>query len=190
MFKEEAAAAPTEKANATEEAKTETSEVKQPKKRGRKPGSKNKSTLAREAMEAQKKAEEEKNTEAQEVVVPAAEDDMELPPLDLKGGDDFVPIEDLPSEKFEIPSELLGKFEATKVEPPTLPAKEQKTRNSNRANNGRITIGTITARTLTIIRTTIITIPRLHRRKHRQTNPPQLRNLPNRLKRFTNLTIS
>ncbi|MBM6806134.1 transcription termination factor Rho [Bacteroides caecicola] len=144
LFKEEAAAAPTEKANATEEAKTETSEVKQPKKRGRKPGSKNKSTLAREAMEAQKKAEEEKNTEAQEVVIPAAEDDMELPPLDLKGGDDFVPIEDLPSEKFEIPSELLGKFEATKVEPPTLPAKEQKNpkfqprqqrQNNNRNNN-------------------------------------------------------
>ena len=144
LFKEEAAAALTEKANATEEAKTETPEVKQPKKRGRKPGSKNKSTLAREAMEAQKKAEEEKNTEAQEVVVPAAEDDMELPPLDLKGGDDFVPIEDLPSEKFEIPSELLGKFEATKVEPPTLPAKEQKNpkfqprqqrQNNNRNNN-------------------------------------------------------
>lgn len=31
--------------------------------------------------------------------------------------DDFIPIEDLPAEKFELPAELLGKFEATKAEP-------------------------------------------------------------------------
>ena len=30
--------------------------------------------------------------------------------------DEFIPIEDLPSEKFELPSELIGKFEATKGE--------------------------------------------------------------------------
>lgn len=30
--------------------------------------------------------------------------------------DDFIPIEDLPSEKVELPSELIGKFEATKGE--------------------------------------------------------------------------
>ena len=32
--------------------------------------------------------------------------------------DDFIPIEDLPTEKVELPSELLGKFEATKTETP------------------------------------------------------------------------
>ena len=32
--------------------------------------------------------------------------------------DDFIPIEDLPSEKIELPTELLGKFEATKNEAP------------------------------------------------------------------------
>lgn len=32
--------------------------------------------------------------------------------------EDFIPIEDMPSEKVELPSELLGKFEATKVVPP------------------------------------------------------------------------
>lgn len=32
--------------------------------------------------------------------------------------DDFIPIEDLPTEKVELPSELLGKFEATKAETP------------------------------------------------------------------------
>lgn len=31
--------------------------------------------------------------------------------------DDFVPIEDLPSEKVELPTELFGKFEVTKSEP-------------------------------------------------------------------------
>ena len=30
--------------------------------------------------------------------------------------DDFIPIEELPSERFALPTELLGKFEATKVE--------------------------------------------------------------------------
>ncbi len=32
-------------------------------------------------------------------------------------GEDFIPIEDLPSEKIELPTELFGKFEATKAEP-------------------------------------------------------------------------
>lgn len=64
---------------------------------------------------------------------------MELPPLNLKDGNDFIPIENLPSEKFEIPSELLGKFEATKVEAPVVPAKEPKSskfqQRQQRANN-------------------------------------------------------
>ncbi len=38
--------------------------------------------------------------------------------------DDFIPIEDLPTEKIELPSELIGKFEATKAETP-VPAAEQ-----------------------------------------------------------------
>ena len=68
---------------------------------------------------------------------------MELPALDLSNNSDFIPIEDLPSEKFELPSELLGKFEATKVEAPAAPAKENKNnkfqnrqqRQNNRFNN-------------------------------------------------------
>ncbi len=32
--------------------------------------------------------------------------------------DDFIPIEDLPADKVELPSELIGKFEATRVETP------------------------------------------------------------------------
>ena len=111
-------AAPEEKNVQPETASTE----EKPKaKRGRKPGSKNKSTLAKEAQEAEEKQQKE---EAVAAPLPI-DDDMELPPLDLNNND-FIPIEDLPSEKFEIPSELLGKFEATKMETPTPPAKEPK----------------------------------------------------------------
>ena len=52
---------------------------------------------------------------------------MELPPLDLSDTSGFIPIEDLPSsDDFEIPSELLGKFEATKVETPEVNNNEPK----------------------------------------------------------------
>ena len=39
--------------------------------------------------------------------------------------DDFIPIEDLPSEKVELPTELFGKFESTKTEPTATPTPEQ-----------------------------------------------------------------
>ena len=39
--------------------------------------------------------------------------------------DDFIPIEDLPTEKAELPSELIGKFEATKTTLPAIPIKNQ-----------------------------------------------------------------
>ena len=38
-----------------------------------------------------------------------------------EAADDFIPIEDLPTEKIELPSELIGKFEATKAETPATP---------------------------------------------------------------------
>ena len=98
-------------------------------KRGRKPGSKNKSTLAKEAQEAAESTPAE--VTAKPAPLPIDDDDMELPPLDLNNND-FIPIEDLPSEKFEIPSELLGKFEATKMEVPVMPAKEPKQKNQQR----------------------------------------------------------
>ncbi len=91
-------------------APAEATEDKPKAKRGRKPGSKNKTTPEKAANEEQEKPEKP-------VPVPI-DDDMELPPLDLSNSGDFIPIEDLPSEKFEIPSELIGKFEATKKENP------------------------------------------------------------------------
>ena len=49
---------------------------------------------------------------------------MEDSPILSEPEDDFIPIEDLPTEKVELPSELLGKFEATKAETPAVPVVE------------------------------------------------------------------
>ena len=127
--KEEIVAPVAEKTAQPEVAAAPATEEKPKAKRGRKPGSKNKSTLAKEAQEAA----ENKPAEiaAKPAPLPIDDDDMELPPLDLNNND-FIPIEDLPSEKFEIPSELLGKFEATKMEAPVMPAKESKQKNQQR----------------------------------------------------------
>lgn len=119
-----------------------TTEEKTPKKRGRKPGSKNApkkveqpATEVVEVAEAVTEAENPKK-EVTEPAKPApkkvrkeeapvaAEKNQEvvLPELDFGSeADDFIPIEDLPSEKVELPTELFGKFEATKVEAP-IPA--------------------------------------------------------------------
>ena len=141
LFKDElpqtAPATPAESPAENQAPAAEATEEKPKAKRGRKPGSKNKSTLIKEAQATQ--AEEETKS----IPVPVADDDMELPALDLSNNSDFIPIEDLPSEKFELPSELLGKFEATKVEAPAAPAKENKNnkfqnrqqRQNNRFNN-------------------------------------------------------
>ena len=141
LFKDElpqtAPAAPAESPAENQAPAAEATEEKPKAKRGRKPGSKNKSTLIKEAQATQ--AEEETKS----IPVPVADDDMELPALDLSNNSDFIPIEDLPSEKFELPSELLGKFETTKVEAPAAPAKENKNnkfqnrqqRQNNRFNN-------------------------------------------------------
>lgn len=63
---------------------------------------------------------EEKTVEeipSQQLVVSetSAETQEEMPAV-VVPTDEFIPIEDLPSEKFELPSELIGKFEATKGE--------------------------------------------------------------------------
>ncbi len=46
---------------------------------------------------------------------------------------EFIPIEDLETEKVELPSELFAKFEATKVEPPVILPKEPKKKNKKTA---------------------------------------------------------
>lgn len=81
-------------------------------------------------------ASEEKQNEAPKVVKKVPVPDLLLP-LD-SDDDDFIPIEDLPSEKMELPTELIGKFEATKAELPTAHAQTPKNnspRNNNQRNN-------------------------------------------------------
>ena len=86
-------------------------------------------TENQEVVEDSQESAEEKALEAP-VEMPVQQAEQEpLPPLNT--GDEFIPIEDLPSEKMEIPSELLGKFEATKVEAPVL---QQQQAENNKEN--------------------------------------------------------
>ena len=141
----------------------EEQEAPAPKKRGRKPGSKNKPKVAEEVAEnAEAIAPQKNEDEAKEAILPFAEEPAnpettvqeettasseenqkknkeeakatkdaeyrsavndDLPEFLLQNPnatEDFIPIEDLPSEgNLEIPDELFGKFESTKIEMPT-----------------------------------------------------------------------
>ncbi len=68
-------------------------------------------------------------------------DEVEIPTQEI-ATDDFIAIEDLPSEKMELPSELIGKFGATKVEMPSMqpqspqqPQHQQRQRIQRQQNN-------------------------------------------------------
>ena len=80
---------------------------------------------APKTVPAETKAEttEPKKTEPKKIVAAPQPTPDESPVLP-EAEDDFIPIEDLPTEKIELPSELIGKFEATKAETP-VPATEQ-----------------------------------------------------------------
>ena len=76
------------------------------------------------AQAPEKKTKANKPAEEKKVVVKPQPQKKAEPVIDeesniLSGADDddFIPIEDLPSEKIELPTELFGKFEATKTEP-------------------------------------------------------------------------
>ncbi|MBQ8889981.1 MAG: transcription termination factor Rho [Bacteroidaceae bacterium] len=101
----------------------------QPKKRGRKSNAqKAAEAAAKQAAEAQANAEETTSNEA--TATPT-----ELPEIiSVAATEDFIAIEDLPSEKIELPSELIGKFEATKVE---APVNENKNQPRNFKNNNQ-----------------------------------------------------
>ena len=141
----------------------EEQEAPAPKKRGRKPGSKNKPKVAEEEAENTEAIAPQMNEDdAKEATLPFAEElakpetpmqeetpapseenqeenkkeatgakdagyrsmvNDDLPEFLLQNPnatEDFIPIEDLPSEgNLEIPDELFGKFESTKIEMPT-----------------------------------------------------------------------
>ena len=122
-----------EETNTNTQAETVATEEKPKVKRTRKVVAKTKTTTKKETNIAAEKEAEAQNDSVTETVAkeqskPIIEpiDDMELPPLDLSDTNGFIPIEDLPTDNFEIPSELLGKFEATKVEAPDFTTKEAK----------------------------------------------------------------
>ena len=116
-----------------------TSEEKpQPKKRGRKSNAQKAAEAAAKLMEEEKKNVPEPVAEQLEVKKEEAVETM--PTIEA---DDFIAIEDLPSEKMELPSELIGKFEATKAEQaqnnkfqPRNP-KYNNNNNNNQNNNQR-----------------------------------------------------
>ncbi|WP_336526072.1 transcription termination factor Rho [Bacteroides acidifaciens] len=67
------------------------------------------------AAEANKPSEKKAIAKPQKKAAPAIDEESNI--LSNADDDDFIPIEDLPSEKIELPTELFGKFEATKAEP-------------------------------------------------------------------------
>ena len=108
-----------------------------PKKRGRKSAPKSPKSFdnATDNTEKVDSSLEEKNeSEEPTTILPEMKTNMDE-------NIDFIPIEDLPSEKMELPSELIGKFEATKGEAAPLqtpkPQRNKKQRNpkNNPSNN-------------------------------------------------------
>ena len=143
LFKTEIQAEPTETSAQTEAVSIPTDDEKPKAKRGRKPGSKNRTTQEKE----QQTLDDKENVVSAQPEEASIADNMDLPELDTTGGDDFIAIEDLPSDNIELPTELLGKFEATKMEQPAAPERDNKPNNNryqlrqqrhnNRQANGR-----------------------------------------------------
>ena len=84
------------------------------------------------AQAPEKKTKANKPAEEKKVVVKPQPQKKAEPVIDeesniLSGADDddFIPIEYLPSEKIELPTELFGKFEATKTEPAQTATEQQ-----------------------------------------------------------------
>lgn len=84
------------------------------------------------AQAPEKKTKANKPAEEKKVVVKPQPQKKAEPVIDeesniLSGADDddFIPIEGLPSEKIELPTELFGKFEATKTEPAQTATEQQ-----------------------------------------------------------------
>ena len=99
----------------------------------KKKGRKAKSDKQKPAAEGTKAVASEESAAQSTDMMP--EEVMEQPEMFASAqNDEFIPIEDLPSEKFELPSELIGKFEATKGE---ADATRHQQRNQRQQNNPR-----------------------------------------------------
>ena len=140
---------------AAEELTTEET-VAAPAKESPKPVAENKPIVVIKPIAENKPTEEKPATEPKPIAKPIAKPilkpkqpaviDEEIATLS-EPEDDFIPIEDLPSEKAELPTELFGKFESTKSESvattPATPEQSDQQRprvirprdNNNNANN-------------------------------------------------------
>ena len=136
-----------QKAENEVEVKLQTEEKPAAKKRGRKP--KNANAEVAKPIEETPEAEKASAEETKNIEIPAAliEQVSNVDAEEIAvSSDEFIPIEDLPSEKIELPSELLGKFEATKVEAPAPIIRENRTNNkkqkqrnnNNNTNNNQV----------------------------------------------------
>ena len=104
-----------------------TEEKPAPKKRGRKSKAEKENKAEKvESSQTETPLPENKELEA-----------VENPVQELPFVEDFIAIEDLPSEKLELPSELIGKFEATKGEADQAINKQRPFNGNNQRNNQR-----------------------------------------------------
>ena len=55
---------------------------------------------------------------------------------EVNPAEEFIPIEDLPTESAELPTELIGKFESTKLEQPTEPAQGEPNKKTKHKKGG------------------------------------------------------
>ena len=110
-----------ENVEAKEAGEKPVAEKQNQKKRGRKSKTQKEENKQSENVESAPEKENAPETK----VAPAEEKMEEVTP---SAENDFIAIEDLPSEKVELPSELIGKFEATKAEP----VKKEKTKQGNK----------------------------------------------------------
>lgn len=103
-----------------------------PKKRGRKSKAQKEAEAKAAEAEAMTSVAEPQVQETIEVPIQEA-----APEEPVKPADDFIAIEDLPTEKAELPSELLNKFEATKGEAVANPRNQNRRQKfeNNRKNN-------------------------------------------------------
>ena len=113
--------------NKTPDATVPAADEKPKAKRTRKTTNKEK-TVTDTPKESEEKKDDKNTSTAKSKTKAETKKETEEPLINLIQNDDFIPIEDLPSEKAELPTELLGKFEATKMTtPPNIPsAKENK----------------------------------------------------------------
>lgn len=117
---------------ATEDAKTEDKTLTSPEKK-----KKNKATNKSNNKNKKSVKQETDSPIVEKLSTPDSKNmQTEMPATTIPTKDEFIPIEELPSEKTELPSELLGKFEATKMEMPPTPT-EKKSNNKRQQRQQR-----------------------------------------------------